>query len=185
GGHVGREVAGLAARLGFAVTVVEDRADYLEASRYPAGVRRVRAEREFASGLPEIPPGSFVAVVTRCHKTDLSAVRHAVGRGAAYVGLIGSRRKIVTVLARAQELGTPKEALREVRAPIGLDIGAETPEEIAISIAAEMIAVRHEAPLARTARAARRRDRGAIRSCDPAGVTPIGRAHGARPRPLP
>ncbi|HYS78327.1 MAG TPA: XdhC family protein, partial [Candidatus Dormibacteraeota bacterium] len=80
------------------------------------------------------------------HRTDLAALRHAVGRGAVYVGLIGSRRKIATVLARAEELGTPRGALEEVRGPIGLAIGAETPEEIAISIAAEMIAVRRAAP---------------------------------------
>src|SRR6185369_13040594 len=115
-------------------------------------------------GLPVIPPGAFVTVVTWCHRTDLAAVRHAVGRGAAYVGLIGSRRKIVTVLARAEELGSSKEALREVRAPIGLAIGAETPEEIAVSIAAEMIAVRHDAPMVRTSRAPQRRDLDAARS---------------------
>jgi xanthine dehydrogenase accessory factor len=184
GGHVGREVARQAARLGFAVTVVDDREDYLESSRYPAGVRRIRVERDFSAGLPVIPPGAFVTVVTRCHRTDLAAVRHAVGRGAAYVGLIGSRRKIVTVLARAEELGSSKEALREVRAPIGLAIGAETPEEIAVSIAAEMIAVRHDAPMVRTSRAPQRRDLDAARSSGTASVTPIGRRHPARPRPV-
>lgn len=184
GGHVGREVARQAASLGFAVTVVDDRADYLEASRYPAGVRRVRVERDFSADLPAIPPGAFVTVVTRCHRTDLAAIRHAVGRGAAYVGLIGSRRKIVTVLAQAEELGSPKESLREVRAPIGLAIGAETPEEIAVSIAAEMIAVRHGAPLAGAERAPQRRSRDAPRSAGTGSVTPIGRARPARPRPV-
>ena len=145
GGHVGREVARQGSRLGFEVTVVDDRPEYLEAGRYPSGVRRLRVEHDFSAGLPGIPPGAFVAVVTRCHKTDLAVVRHAVGRGAAYVGLIGSRRKIATVLKRAEELGAPREALAEVRGPIGLAIGAETPEEIAVSIAAEMIAVRRNA----------------------------------------
>ncbi len=145
-GHVGREVARLGAGLDFNVTVVDDRRQYLEAHRLPEGTHALCVERDFSGGLPEIPPGAYVAVVSRCHRTDLAALRHAVGRGAAYVGLIGSRRKIATVLARAEELGTPRGALEEVRGPIGLAIGAETPEEIAISIAAEMIAVRRAAP---------------------------------------
>jgi xanthine dehydrogenase accessory factor len=158
GGHVGRALAQLGARLGFAVSVVDDRPRLLEAGHYPAGVRTVAAGPEFAAGLPEIPPGAYVAIVTRCHRTDLAAVCHAVGRGAAYVGLIGSRRKIATVLRRAEERGTPRGALRDVRGPIGLPIGAETPEEIAVSIAAEMIAVRRAAALASpAARRARRR----------------------------
>lgn len=143
GGHVGREMAHQGARLGFEVTVVEDRPRYLEASRYPPGVRLVRADRDFSGLLPDVPRGAFVAILTRCHRTDLAALRHSVGRGAAYVGLIGSRRKVATVLERARELGAPAEALEEVRGPIGLPIAAETPEEIAVSVAAEMIAVRH------------------------------------------
>ena len=184
GGHVGREVVHLGARLGFDVTVVDDRPQYLEAGRYPRGVRRVPVEHDFSAGLPGIQPGAYVAVVTRCHRTDLAAVRHAVGRGAAYVGLIGSRRKIATVLARAEEMGTPREALAEVRGPIGLAIGAETPEEIAVSIAAEMITVRRAASVAPAALGAARR--GADEALTPevrAAVTPIVRHRGARPRP--
>src|SRR5437879_1545447 len=158
GGHVGHEVARLGARLDFDVTLVDDRPQYLEAHRLPDGARAVRVEHDFSAGLPDIPPGAFVTVVTRCHRTDLAALRHAVGRGAAYVGLIGSRRKIATVLARAEEQGTPRRALEEVRGPIGLDIRAETPEEIAISIAAEMIAVRRAGSGARFASAAGRYD---------------------------
>ena len=141
-GHVGRALARLAVRLGFMVTVVDDRERELRESRFPAAVARVRAGVQFKDGLPPVPEGAYVAIVTRCHETDLEAVRHAVGRGAAYVGLIGSRRKVKTVVARAIEMGTPREALATLRAPIGLPIAAETPDEIAVSIAAEMIAVR-------------------------------------------
>jgi xanthine dehydrogenase accessory factor len=145
GGHVGREVAHLGARLGFEVTVVDDRPRYLEPERYPRGTRLVRVEHDFSGDLPSVPPGAFVAVLTRCHRTDLAAVRHAAGRGAAYVGLIGSRRKVATVKARAAELGTPPADLEGLHGPIGLPIGAETPEEIAVSIVAEMVAVRRAA----------------------------------------
>jgi xanthine dehydrogenase accessory factor len=182
GGHVGRELARLAAGLGFEVTVVDDRSEWLEAERFPENVRTLRAGPDYSSGLPEIPSGAYVAVVTRCHRTDLAAVRHAVGRGAAYVGLIGSRRKVATVLKRAGEQGTPQESLREVRGPIGLPIGAASPEEIAVSIAAEMIAVRHAAPAAEAARAPRRNAH-EVRTLDlPVAHTPI--ARGARPRPV-
>jgi xanthine dehydrogenase accessory factor len=140
-GHVGRELAQIGVRLGFAVTVVDDREREVDSPRLPPGVGRVRAGREFGDGLPPIPAGAYVAIVTRCHRTDLAALQHAAGNGAAYIGLIGSRRKVATILARAGEAGVPAEALRDLHAPIGLPIGAETPEEIAVSIAAEMIAV--------------------------------------------
>jgi xanthine dehydrogenase accessory factor len=147
GGHIGRELACLGVRLGFDVTLVDDRPRYLDPHRVPPGVKLVRTEHDFSGELPPVPPGAYVAIVTRCHRTDLAAVRHAVGRGAVYVGLIGSRRKVATVKSRAVELGTPAADLEELRGPMGLPIGAETPEEIAVSVAAEMIAVRRAAAM--------------------------------------
>lgn len=152
-GHVGAALARVVAPLGFRVTVIDDRERLLEEAALPTGTERMLAGPDFASGLPEIPAGAYVAIVTRCHRTDLAAVRHAAGRAAAYVGLIGSRRKVATVVARAAEAGTPEEALQSLRAPIGLPIGAETPEEIAVSIAAEIVAVRRGAMAAHTLRA--------------------------------
>jgi len=183
-GHVGREIAWLAARLDFEVTVVDDRPPFLAAARFPEGVRTVRVEHDFSAGLPEIPPGACVAIVTRCHRTDLAALSHSVGRGALYVGVIGSRRKIATVLERAGAAGIPREALEEVHGPIGLPIGAETPEEIAVSIAAEMIAVRRAAPAARPeAPVVRHRSREPVARLLAERVTPISR--GRRPRRVP
>jgi xanthine dehydrogenase accessory factor len=161
-GHVGREVARLGAHLGFAVTVVDDRPAELDPARHPEGATLVRAGTEFDGGLPPIPERAYVAIVTRCHRTDLEAVRHAAVSGAAYVGLIGSRRKVATVMTRAAESGVPRERLDAVHAPIGLPIGAETPEEIAVSILAEIIAVRRGSAAA-----------GALRSLTP---MPRGRA---------
>jgi len=152
-GHVGRALARVAAPLGFRVIVVDDRETDLRDAELPAGTERLPAGRDFAEAMPEIPPGAYVAIVTRCHKTDLAAVRHALGRGAAYVGLIGSRRKVATVAARAAEAGLSEADLAALRAPIGLPIGAETPEEIAVSIAAEIIAVRRGAMAADALRA--------------------------------
>ncbi|HYV19148.1 MAG TPA: XdhC/CoxI family protein [Verrucomicrobiae bacterium] len=152
-GHVGRALARVAAPLGFRVIVVDDREADLREADLPAGTERRLAGRDFAEALPEIPAGAYVAIVTRCHKTDLAAVRHALGREAAYVGLIGSRRKVATVAARAAEAGLSEADLAALRAPIGLPIGAETPEEIAVSIAAEIIAVRRGAMAADALRA--------------------------------
>jgi len=170
GGHVGRELIHLGVRLGFEVTVVEDRDRFLDPARYPDGVRRALAGADYQEGLPEIPEGAFIAILTRCHRTDLAALRHSVGKGARYVGLIGSRRKIATLLARAQDLGSAPEALSVVHAPIGLSIGAETPAEIAVSIAAEMIGIR-AASVAR---------RPAVRREDRAVPVPVSRFPGRR-----
>ena len=142
-GHVGRELVRQGVRLGFEVTLVDDRTHLLDPARHPRGVHLVRVEHDFAQGPPPITPGTYVAIVTRCHRTDLVVVRHSVGAGAAYVGMIGSRRKVAIVKARAEAAGVPRQSLAELRAPIGLPIGAETPEEIAVSVAAEIIAIRH------------------------------------------
>ena len=144
-GHVGREVAHLGIRLEFDVTLVDDRPRFLNPRRHPEGLRMVRVEHDFSEGLPQIPAGAFVVIVTRCHRTDLAVLRHAADRGAAYLGMIGSRRKVAVVKARAVALGVSEGALTDLRAPIGLAIGAETPEEIAVSVAAEMIPARRAA----------------------------------------
>jgi xanthine dehydrogenase accessory factor len=144
-GHIGRALVRQGRRLGFDVTLVDDRPHMLEPSRHPRGVTLIRVEHDFQEGLPAVPAGAYVAILTRCHRTDLVVVKHAVGRRASYVGLIGSRRKIAVVAERARKDGVADEALAELRAPIGLPIGAETPEEIAVSIAAEIVAVRRRA----------------------------------------
>ncbi|HUD73100.1 MAG TPA: XdhC/CoxI family protein [Dongiaceae bacterium] len=162
-GHVGREVAHLGARLGFAVTVVDDRPAELDPARLPEGATLVRAGTEFDGGLPPIPKGAYVAIVTRCHRTDLEAVRHAAVSDAAYVGLIGSRRKVATVMTRAAASGVPRERLDAVHAPIGLPIGAETPAEIAVSILAEIIAVRRGSAAAGALRSLTPMPRGRVR----------------------
>lgn len=143
-GHVGRELAALGLRTGFDVTVIDDRPRYLTPAWLVPGVRPLRVGREFVGGLPDLPSGAFAAVLTRCHRTDLEVLRHVCSDGrAAYIGVIGSRRKIATLKARAVALGTAREALERVHGPIGVRIGAQTPAEIAVSIAAEMIAVRN------------------------------------------
>ena len=151
GGHVGSALALLGHELGYDVTVGDDREEYTRPERFPPGVRVIRTSRNY-----ELPPGSlrpgrdrYVAVVSRCWETDLAALRPWLATGAPaarYLGLIGSVRKVRGVLERLSAEGVSGERLRQVRAPIGLSIGAVTPEEIAVSILAEVTAVRRGAP---------------------------------------
>src|SRR5262249_12966480 len=143
-------IARLGRELGYDVLVGDDRKEYAEPSRYPEGVRAIRVNRDYAVPREELPRGRdvYVAVVSRCWETDLAALRPWLaesGPAAKYLGLIGSRRKVRGVFAKLKEEGVPQSELDRVRAPIGLEIGAVTPEEIAVSILAEVTAVRREA----------------------------------------
>ena len=150
GGHVGLALARLGRSLGFEVVVADDREEYARAERFPAGVKAVRSARDYTVSPEALAPGRerYVAIVTRCWETDLAALRPWLAEGAPttkYLGLIGSGRKIRGVFDRLREEGISEERIRSVHAPIGLEIGAVTPEEIAVSILAEVTAVRRAA----------------------------------------
>jgi len=144
-GHVGLALARLAATVGFAPELVDDRPGFCDAAR-DASVGRVwNCDAAFVVGVPPIDADCYVAVVTRCHRTDRLALKHVLGRPLRYVGLIGSRRKKAVIFGElAGEDGVPPQELARVRCPIGLPIGGETPEEIAVSIVAELLQVKHE-----------------------------------------
>ena len=150
GGHVGRALALLGRELGYDVTVGDDREEYVRPERFPAEVKTVRTNRDYELPADLLPRGRdrYVAVVSRCWETDLAALKPWLASDAPtvrYLGLIGSARKVRGVFARLAEEGFPEEKIRGVRAPIGLSIGAVTPEEIAVSILAEVTAVRRGA----------------------------------------
>lgn len=142
GGHIGLSLATIGAHLGFSVAVVDDRELYANAERFP--MADYVGAGDLTQLLRDFPIGAntYIVLVSRGHKQDELALREVVGRGAAYVGMIGSKRRVSTVLRHLAEEGYPVEALERVHTPIGLDIGAETPEEIAVSILAEIIMVR-------------------------------------------
>lgn len=142
-GHVGRALALTAGDLGFAVSVVDDRKEHLSPELYPEGVGLVRAPSEYDGELPELDESCYVVILTRSHLTDYRVLRHAVERETAYLGMIGSRKKVRGALEKLKSEGVPSAALDRVRAPIGLDIGSKTPKEIAISILAEIIRTRN------------------------------------------
>jgi xanthine dehydrogenase accessory factor len=142
GGHVGLSLATIGEHCGFSVAVLDDRELYANAERFPMADRVLCGDvseqlRDFPIG-----PTTFIVLVSRGHKVDELALREVVSRGARYVGMIGSKRRVSTVLRHLAEEGFPVEDLERVYTPIGFDIGAETPEEIAVSIMAEVIAVR-------------------------------------------
>ncbi len=142
GGHIGLSLATIAAQTGFSVAVVDDREMFANAERFPMADKVMAGD--VAAHLDAFPmtTNTYVVMVSRGHKVDELAMRHVVGRGAAYAGMIGSKRRVSTVLRHLAEEGLSIEALEAVYTPIGLDIGAETPEEIAVSIMAEIIMVR-------------------------------------------
>jgi xanthine dehydrogenase accessory factor len=143
GGHVGQAVGQLAAELDFDVWAIDDRPEFVAEARFPRAVRRIAGP--IGDVLPnlEITPGTFCLIVTRGHNHDEEALYHLVDRGAYYVGMIGSKRKIKLIFDDLLAEGIAPELLRAVHAPVGLDIGSQTVIEIAVSIAAELVAVRN------------------------------------------
>ena len=144
-GHVGLALARLAATVGFAPELVDDRPDFCEAARHASVGQVWNCDAAYVAGVPPLDPGCYVAVVTRCHRTDRLALKHVLGRPLRYVGLIGSRRKKAIIFDElAKHDGVLPEDLSRVRCPIGLPIGGETPEEIAVSIVAELLQVKND-----------------------------------------
>jgi xanthine dehydrogenase accessory factor len=140
-GHVAAPLARMAAACGFQVEVVDDRVEFANRERFPDARLLVSGFREAASQLT-LGPNTFAVVVTRAHSGDAEALESVLGQGLRYVGLLGSRAKAVHVLSALRERGVEGQEIAAVHTPIGLDIGARSPEEIAVSILAEMIAVR-------------------------------------------
>jgi len=141
-GHIGQSVAEIAARLGFRITVADDRVKYANSERFPnVETVLVDAWDEMFRKLA-IDSSSFVVIATRGHQYDLACLRHAVRTPARYIGLLGSRRKTRLLFETLQKEGVDPVEFERVYAPVGIGIGSETPEEIAVSIAAEIIAVR-------------------------------------------
>jgi xanthine dehydrogenase accessory factor len=140
-GHVGWHLARLASEADFRVHVVDDREKFANRERFPNAAEIVVAPIAEWLHTVELPASAYVAIVTRGHQHDLDAMRALAARDLRYLGLIGSRAKVTRIHNALLAEGMPVECLTRVHAPIGLNIGAVTPAEIAISILAELIAV--------------------------------------------
>ena len=143
GGHVGASVVRLAKLLGLPVTALEDRPEFAEELRQ-AGADAVLC-LPFVEGLAQIPGGqeAYFVVVTRAHSCDIACLRSILQKPAAYVGMMGSRKRAALVHTQLAELGLPQERIDALHAPIGLSIGAKTAQEIALSILAEIVSVKN------------------------------------------
>ena len=142
GGHVGKATADLANTLGYRVFVVDDRPEFANEERFPYAEETVVTGYEGWADHLALNVNSYVVVGTRGHRYDDMALESALSTKARYIGLLGSRRKTLMIYQRLLQQGIPYERLQQVRAPIGLDIGGLTPEELAVSIMSEIIMVR-------------------------------------------
>jgi xanthine dehydrogenase accessory factor len=144
-GHVAINLCKVATTAGFDVVITDDRSSYATKDRFPAA-REVQA-LDFDAAMQKLEPteSSYIVIVTRGHHDDMRILRWAVQTRARYVGMIGSRRKVIEIFKNLSDEGLPGHLFERVHAPIGLDIGAVTPEEIAVAITAELIAIRRHA----------------------------------------
>jgi xanthine dehydrogenase accessory factor len=142
-GHVAQQVARLAAMVDFRVAVLDDRPEFANAARFPEA-ETILVPGTFDAVMDDLPidEGSYLVIVTRGHRYDLDLLDQALRTPAGYIGMIGSRRKRDAIYDALRRKGVADEAFARVRSPIGLDIGAETPEEIGLSIVAELVAAR-------------------------------------------
>jgi len=144
-GHISKSLSKVAVLAGFATVIVDNREAFANRDRFPEAAE-VHAE-EYEEIFPRlaINESSYVIIVTRGHRDDMRVLKLAMATQARYISMIGSKRKVINVIRELEREGMPREAYERIHAPMGLDIGAISPEEIAISVAAEMIAVRRNA----------------------------------------
>lgn len=143
-GHIAQPLSQMGALLGFHVTVMDDRPDFATQERFPQAHRLVRVDFSDPFRSVTLHPGSYVLLVTRGHRYDYECLLRILRMDPppAYIGMIGSRRRIRATFVHLLEEGIARPLLDEIHAPVGLDIGAETPAEIAVAVAGELVKVR-------------------------------------------
>jgi len=150
-GHISKSLSKVASLAGFATIVIDDREAFANRERFP------EADEIHAGAYEEVFPRldvnltSYLIIVTRGHRDDMRVLQWALSTPARYISMIGSKRKVLGVMKELEKEGTPREAFERLFAPMGLEIGAISPEEIAVSVVAEMIAVRRNPPSERRA----------------------------------
>jgi xanthine dehydrogenase accessory factor len=142
GGHVSKSISKVANIAGFSTVIIDDREAFANAERFPEAEATYAEEYEAVFPKLEVNSSSYLIIVTRGHRDDMRVLRWAVTTQAKYISMIGSKRKTISVVKELEKEGLPREAFERIFAPMGLEIGSESPEEIAVSVVAEMIAVR-------------------------------------------
>ncbi|CAA9296107.1 MAG: Xanthine and CO dehydrogenases maturation factor, XdhC/CoxF family [uncultured Chloroflexi bacterium] len=141
-GHIAQPLARIAGVVGFEVTVIDDRERFANRERFPDAAHVVVDAFDHAIAAQQITPWTYLVLVTRGHEHDEPVLQHVAASPAPYIGMIGSRRRVLLVFERLRARGVPDHFVERIFAPIGLDIGARTPEEIALAIMAEIVNVK-------------------------------------------
>jgi xanthine dehydrogenase accessory factor len=142
GGHVSKSISKVANIAGFATTIIDNREAFANAERFPEAEATYAEEYEDVFPKLAVNSTSYLIIVTRGHRDDMRVLKWAVQTPAKYIAMIGSKRKTISVVHELEGEGLSRDLFEKVSAPMGLEIGAESPEEIAVSVVAEMIAVR-------------------------------------------
>jgi xanthine dehydrogenase accessory factor len=142
GGHVSKFVSRIASLAGFQISVIDDREKYANPIRFPEAARTLVLDFSEAFDRIEVKPSTYLLIVTRGHEYDEMLLEHALRTPASYIGMIGSKRKVLKAYERLGDRGIPADQLKRVHAPVGLEIGAVTAEEIAVSIVAQLVNIR-------------------------------------------
>ena len=142
-GHIAQPLAAVAQLMNYSVSVTDDRASFANRERFPTAKQLLVGDIETTLRNYPITPRTHIVLVTRAHSHDVQGLRAIIDSPTAYIGMIGSQRRVWAVLKLLHEEGVPAEKLLRVRAPIGLDLGGSTPEEIALCIMAEITLLRH------------------------------------------
>jgi xanthine dehydrogenase accessory factor len=142
GGHISKSLSKVANLAGFAVTIIDDREAYANRDRFPDAQAVYADEYEAVFPKLNILDTSYIVIVTRGHRDDMRVLKWAVNTQARYIAMIGSKRKVISVIKELEKEGIPRAAFERIFAPMGFEIGAISPEEIAVSVVAEMVAVR-------------------------------------------
>ncbi len=144
GGHISKSLAKVLDLAGFRVSVIDNREAYANRERFPEAAEVFAEEYEDVFPRLQVSETTYIVIVTRGHRDDMRVLRWAVDTRVRYIAMIGSRRKTIGVVKELEKEGVPHAAFERVYAPMGLEIGAVSPEEIAISVGAEMIAMRRD-----------------------------------------
>ena len=144
-GHISKSLSKVLTLAGFGTNIVDDREAFANRERFPEAVEVFAGEYEEVFPRLPVHEGSYLVIVTRGHRDDMRVLKWAAGANARYIAMIGSKRKVLNVIRELEKEGIPASQFERIFAPMGLEIGAISPEEIAVSVAAEMIAVRRNA----------------------------------------
>jgi xanthine dehydrogenase accessory factor len=143
-GHCGMELSRLAHHVGFAVTVIDNRSEWATREKHPEADQVICTDYATVAELIRFSPDAYIVIMTHGHEHDEAVLKLCLGHEAKYLGMIGSRSKAARIRRELAEAGISAERLARVHTPLGLDIGSHTPAEIAVSIVAELIAVRNQ-----------------------------------------